>query len=180
MKLKTKRIIASIFLFFLIICLLGLNYIKFFGIPNPNIEKVPVETSSSKAINKALEEIVTNFNNSKEIEEYAKNNVKINAILNNYSIFINYTTDKTITYEFSYNNLILSIDVENEKENLEKFQKVYSILIQAIQKRLGNNENINQIVESIIKENKTYDGISVKEKDNNIINYKINITKKLK
>lgn len=180
MKIKTKRIIAWIFLFSLISCLLGLNYIKFFGGHNPNIKEVPVETSSSKAINNALNEIVTNFNKAEEIEEYAKNNIIIKATLNNYSIFISYTTDKTTTYEFSYNNLILSIDIENKSENLEKFQNIYSILIKSVQKRLENEENIDTIINSIIKENKAYDGITLEEKENNIINYKMNITKKLK
>ena len=180
MKIKTKRIIAWIFLFFLIFCLLGINYIKFFENDNPNIKEVPVETSSSKAINNALNEIVTNFNNSKEIDDYAKNNIIIKATLNNYSIFISYTTDKTTTYEFSYNNLILSIDIENKKENLDKFQNIYSILIKSVQKRLGNEENIDTIINSIFEENKIYDGITLEEKENNIINYKMNITKKLK
>ena len=177
-KKSKKRTIAWIFLILLIIALLALNYIKFFGSPNSNIEEVPVETSTSKAINTALKDIVTNFNQNDKIQEYANQEIVIKATLNQYSIFISYTTDTTITYEFSYDNLNLEISVEDTEENLETFKKVYAILIEAVQERIGNNNNIENEINSFLAGNEIYDGLEV-VKTNGLINYRMNITKRI-
>ena len=176
---KPKIVIAWILLFVLTSCLLFLNYLKFFGSPNPNIEERPIENSSSEAIQTALTQIVENFNSNVKIQEYSEKNIQLKAIQNQHSIFISYTTDTTVTYEFTYSNLLLSINIENNKENIEKFNKAYEILIQAIQERIGIEENIDLILDDIINKDKEYDGIE-KEISEDIIEYKINITKKLK
>lgn len=178
MKANNGRVIAWIFLIILIVCLLGLNYFKFFGTKNPNIEEKPVENSSSEAIQIALTEIVDNFNRNGMIQEYSKQEIDIRAVVNNHSIFISHTTDTTITYEFSYNNLMLAVKIENEPKNIEKFKQIYKILILAVQKRIGNIDNIDSIINKIINENKEYPGFTRTESDNTI-EYKINITKKL-
>lgn len=179
---KKKIIVAWFILIILIISLLSLNYIKFFGTKNPNIEEHPVENSTATAINTALKDIVKNFNNSEQVQEYVEQNVVIQASLNQYSIYINYITDTTVTYEFSYNNLNLDITIDNDQENLERFYKVYRTLIYAIQKRIGNEENLDALIDSFLSDSNKkieYDGIK-KEEKNQTIHYQINITKKLK
>lgn len=178
-KSNKKRIIAWFCLIVLMTCLLTLNYIKFFQTPNKNIEERPINNSSEQAVQTALEDIVRNFNNSQELKEYSSQNIKMKATLNQHSIYISYTTDTTITYEFSYNNLILSINVENNEENMKKFNQVYSILLKAIQKRINNTENnIDDIINKIVNEDIIYDGIT-KEKIDGTYFFQIDITKKL-
>lgn len=176
---KSKLIITWISLIVLVILLLALNYIKFFGKVNQYIEEKPVENSASLAINNALTEIVNHFNQNTLIQEYEKENIKINAILKNYSIYISYSTEnETTTYEFDYNNLILKISIENTKENLEKFQKIYKILIDACQKRLKNSMKSQEKIENIINGSIKWNGIT-KEEVNQLIFYQLDITKKI-
>lgn len=171
-----KKIIAWIMLFLMIILVLILSYIKFFSVGNPNIEEVPVENSSSNAIHLALEEITKNFNDDPKIDEYSKNNINIKAVVNNYSIYISYVTDTSITYEFTYDDLCLSILVSEENNNT--FKEVYAILIKAIQDRINNEENIDELINNFFTTDASYDGLSKSNVDGGI-EYKINITKKL-
>lgn len=177
-KNTKKGTIAWIILIVAIILVLVLTYLRFIKYSTKPIEERPVNNSSEVAIQKALEEVVTNFNNSEEIKLYLDEKIKIKAILNNHSIFISYEEDVTTTYEFLYNQLNLEITITNDKENLEKFNKIYSVLLKAIQKRIGNSENIDDIINEIVIENKDYEGIEKLKKDKTNY-YKINITKKL-
>lgn len=178
-KIKNKkRVIAWIVLIILTINFLTLNYIKFFGTKNPNIEEHPVENSTATAINTALKDIVTNFNNSQEIKAYAEQNIMIKATLNQFFIYISYSDGITTTYEFSYSNLKLDITIENEKENMERFEKIYKILIKAAQKRIGNTENIDDLIDEILNNNLKYNGI-IKEENEKTIHYQMDITKKI-
>ena len=175
-----KRIMAWIFLVLLACCFIIINYVKIFMSPNPSIKESPVENSSSEAIRIALNQIVENFNSSGQIQEYLDKNIEIKAIVNQYSIFISYAdTNTTTTYEFFYSNLQLSTTIENTSENVEKFNKIYEILIRAVQKRIGNEENLKPMIENIINEVVEYDGIH-EEKTEATIKYQIDITKKLK
>lgn len=157
---------------------LGISYIKFFKEPNQNLEEHPTENSSNQAINKALQQIVTNFNQNKKIEEYANQSINIKAVLNNHSIYISYVDTTSITYEFNYQNLELNIVVENNEENLNKFKTIYEILILAVQERLENTENIDSYVASFLDDTREYDGL-FKEVNAGTITYHMNITKKL-
>lgn len=168
-----------ILLIILITLILLLSYFKFFSQRNSSyIDEIPVENSSSEAINIALSQIVENFNHHEKIKQYQNENIKIKAILNNRSIYISYENDTIITYEFSYNNLYLTISVDNDKENLDKFKKIYEILIYAVQERLNNTDNIADYINSYLSNTDKYEGISQEVNGNNII-YKMNITKKI-
>ena len=179
-KEKIKIILAWIFLIFLIALFIYINYLKFFGfeINNNIIEEIPIENSSSHAIELALNEIVDNFNNDILVEENINEDIELSAYLNNYSIYVSYNSNDIVTYEFEYSNLVLSINVTNEEENLLKFNKIYEILIKAIQKRIGNNDDITNLVNNHLNENISYDGLT-KEINGDTIKYSINITKKL-
>ncbi len=176
---KNNRMFGWILLIILITLILLLSYFKFFSQRNSSyIDEIPVENSSSEAINIALSQIVENFNHHEKIKQYQNENIKIKAILNNRSIYISYENDTIITYEFSYNNLYLTISVDNDKENLDKFKKIYEILIYAVQERLNNTDNIADYINSYLSNTDKYEGISQEVNGNNII-YKMNITKKI-
>lgn len=177
---KRNTIGMWLILILLLVLLSILNYIKFFGIDNENIIEKPVENSTSEAINKALNQIVENFNQNQLIEEYRQQEkINIKAIRNNYSIFVSYSTEtETTTYEFYYGKLHLTIDVEKEEENLKKFKTIYKILIESCQKRIENEEDISEKIDQILNLETSWNGLFQEEKDN-IITYQIDITKKI-
>ena len=176
---KKNKTIGWILLIILIILILGLNYVKFFmNEPNENITETPVQNTTSEVEIKALQAIVDNFNKNDKIKQYEEQGIKLNAELNNHSIFISYATEETITYEFNYQSLELTINIRNDEENLTKFKKVYEILIYAVQERLENNENIDNYVKDFMEDAKDYTGLSKTVKDGSAT-YKMNITKKL-
>ena len=179
-KEKIKIFIAWIFLILLIFLFLFVNHIKFFRVEinESTIEETPVENSTAEAINLALTNIVDNFNKNPLIEQYKNEGITLGANLNNYSLYISYTSEDTITYEFNYSNLILNINITNSKENITKFNKVYEILIKAIQERINNEFDTTNMINKHLNENINYDGLS-KEINENIITYRVDITKKL-
>ena len=176
---KQKTVIMWICLIFLITLILALNYIKFFGSPNQNIREQPVENSTSEAIDNALLDIVNNFNNSTDVQELTKDSIVASAILKNYSIFISYTINESkTTYEFKYSNLNLTINISNDEENIEKFNKIYKILIKSCQKRLNNSDNINEQIDKFLNGEQELLGIT-RIRKNNLITYKMDITQKI-
>ncbi len=174
-----KNLLAWISLITLIILLLFLNYIKFFSQKNPNIEEKPVENSSSRAIETALSTIVENFNTNEELNTLKEENILLSATRKNYSLFITDIENENRTvYEFKYNNLKLSINVLDEKENLEKFNRAYKILIMSCQKRIQNEDIIDEKIEKFLNGEVEIEAIQ-KKKSGNIINYQMDITKKI-
>lgn len=174
-----KNLLAWISLITLIILLLFLNYIKFFSQKNPNIEEKPVENSSSRAIETALSTIAENFNTNEELNTLKEENILLSATRKNYSLFITDIENENRTvYEFKYNNLKLSINVLDEKENLEKFNRVYKILIMSCQKRIRNEDIIDEKIEKFLNGEVEIEAIQ-KKKSGNIINYQMDITKKI-
>ena len=176
---KSKNLIAWLLLIVLIIIILFITYIKYFSldVKNNNIEERTINESSSIAIHKALSEIAENFNN--KVKEYEQNNnITLSATLNNYSIFISYVSDTTTTYEFTYENLSLNIIINNNEENLEKFNVVYKLLIESVQERLNNKNNIDKLIENFLTTDINYDGF-VKIENSDTIKYQMDITKKL-
>jgi len=177
-KKDVKVIIAWGILILLIGMLLALNYIKFFGQPDEFIEERPVENSSEQAIDKALTQIIENFNEHEKIKTYADKGIDIKAILNHHSIYISYATDTTTTYEFTYQNLGLDIVIANEEDNVQKFQEIYEIVIYAVQQRLGNTQDISSYVSGFMNNKVQFDGLT-KTVQNDTIHYYMNITKKI-
>ena len=170
---------AWFLLIILIVISLILSYFKFSIDHNQYITEIPVENSTSQAIHLALTEIVNNFNNDDLITQYRNQNIDINAVLKNYSIFVSEQTDMVVTYEFSYSNMNLSIVIDNDEKNIEKFNRVAFIMIKAVQERMNNIANIDEnSIQSFLQGEKQFDGMSiVKEKEK--IKMIINITKKI-
>ena len=160
---KTK--VAWILLIVLIIISLVLSYFKVLSNNNKNISEVPVDNSAAKAVDLALKQIVENFNNDEKINEYTNQNINMNAVLNNRSIFVSYKTDKVITYEFIYNNFNLSVNIENNDENMKRFEKVFVILNNAVQKRLNNDIDTESIVHDFLNNKKEVSGLLIDKKD---------------
>ncbi len=176
---KIKKIITWIILIILIILLLALNYIKFIGLDNQNIQEKPSENSTATAINNALTEIVNNYNNNIEVENLTKEGIFTSAILKNYSIFITYVVnEQTTTYEFHYNNLILTTTTLNQEENLKKFLPIFKILINSCQERLNNNQNIDNTITEFLENRQEVNGLTQKKSDSKIV-YTIDITRKI-
>ena len=165
-------------LILLVVIILILSYIRFFSLDNSNIEERPVNESSSNAIHTALKEITMNFNQNSKIVDYADNNIVLKASVNNYYIYISYITEVTVTYEFYYDDLNLNITIDDDKNN-EEFGIIYQILIEAVQKRLNNEENVSNVANSFLVTGDSYEGLS-KIEDEDKVTYKMNITKKIK
>ena len=160
---KTK--VAWILLIVLIIISLVLSYFKVLSNNNKNISEVPIDNSAAKAVDLALKQIVENFNNDEKINEYANQNINMNAVMNNRSIFVSYKTDKVITYEFIYNNFNLSVNIENNDENMKRFEKVFIVLNNAVQKRLNNDIDTESIVHDFLNNKKEVSGLLIDKKD---------------
>lgn len=178
-KKEKKVLVAWIFLFILIILILTLSYVKFFSLDNSNIEERPINNSSSSAVHSALKDITTNFNKNPKIREYLNQGTKLKASVNNFSLFISYITDTTTTFEFTYDNLNLSIIVNTDEEEFLKFKVVYQLLIEAVQERLNNEDSLDIVINNFFTTDAIYEGLSKKEVDGGI-EYKIDITKRLK
>ena len=173
-----NTILAYLILIILIIAVLVLSYFKFFTDTNKNITEKPINNSAEEAINIALKEIVENFNNDEKINEYSNQNIKINATLKNNSIFVSYQTDRITTYEFIYGRLNLSTTIIDDEDNLKKFEKVFILLNNAIQKRLNETIDTENKIHSFLEKNKQINGIT-KVKSNGKIKITIDITKKI-
>ncbi len=176
---KKSKILGWLFLIVLITMALGVSYVKFFMNENKNIEEKPVENSASEAITKALKEITDNFNKNEKIKEYAEKNITIQATQNNNNIYILYETDETITYEFTYNNFLLTTTISNTEENLKIFKQIYEILIYATQERINNKNDIEKNITAFLNDEREYTGLT-KEVNQNYVTYKMNITEKIK
>ena len=173
---KTK--VAWILLIVLIIISLVLSYFKVLSNNNKNISEVPVDNSAAKAVDLALKQIVENFNNDEKINEYTNQNINMNAVLNNRSIFVSYKTDKVITYEFIYNNFNLSVNIENNDENMKRFEKVFVILNNAVPKRLNNDIDTESIVHDFLNNKKEVSGLLIDKKDK-MFRVSVNIIEKI-
>lgn len=178
---KSKTIFAWIILFVLIGATLILTYFKFFSADNSNITEIPTNNSTSNAIHKALKDITINFNQSPAVQTYnEQNNVKLNATANNFSIYISYITDTTTTYEFTYDNLHLNIIINSNEAKAEKFNVVYKFLIEAVQKRINNTNDINEEINKFLNNDDiSYEGLTKKVVEDNV-EYQMDITKKIK
>lgn len=181
---KFNDLIAKILLILLIISCVLLTYLKFFTsfMPNnKNITENPINESNSKAIHIALKNITVNFNQNNKVKDYEeKNNVNLEASVNNYSIFISYISENTITYEFVYNDLNLSTIIDHQiQQNNEKFNVICGFLIEATQKRINHTDNIDELINNFLYTNINYDGLTKKTLEEGV-QYTINITKKLK
>ena len=72
----------------------------------------------------------------------------------------------------------LTINISNDEENIEKFNKIYKILIKSCQKRLNNSDNINEQIDKFLNGEQELLGIT-RTRKNNLMTYKMDITQKI-
>lgn len=183
MKEKSKLYLAYFILAILIILILILTYIRFSSLSPVKIEERPINNSSSEAIQSALVDITTNFNKNTNVINYSNNNdVSLKASVNNFSIFINYIDDITATYEFTLEkkeDLSLKIIIsDNNEVDQNKFNTIYCFLVEAVQKRLNNNDDISNEINDFLINDIPCEGLNKKRTENGV-EYHINIMDKI-
>ena len=172
---KGKIAIAWILLIVLICSLGGITYIKFFSnitVDNNNTEDSNSVQQLSEEEKEILEKIVENFNKNKKISEYEQQKIIIKAAFENNAINIYYNSRANKNYSFTLENGFL---VNSNDSNDKEIQKVISLIIYANQERLGNNENIDKILDAFFNNDEEIDGLVVESTEANVITYKINI-----
>lgn len=182
MNNETKRVkkkstaLAWISLIILISAAGGLTYLKFFaGLETNTANTTPKETTSPVVL-EALTSIADNFNSDSKIEEYKKSNIDVNATVENTNIKITYKDKETKIYEFKLVTPNLVIETTS---NDPEFEKIFTIIVHAIQKRLDNKNNIDEYIKKFLEEEEEVEGLSKETIEANKIKYQINVSKKI-
>ena len=171
-KKSNKVVFAWIILILLVIIAGSLTYLKLF---------YTIETEAKNneeltpAIQNELQKIVDNFNNSELVKEKTKENITIKSKLENNVITVEYeSSERKEEYNYTFNNLILIIETDNDN-NI--FKEIFKIMIYAVQKRLGNENNVDNLIEGFINNTMEVDGLYRETIEANKITYNIDITK---
>ncbi len=181
MKNNKEKKKSTIGLWLLLIVLLataaGLTYLKYFY-----NEKIyyPEDIKLNSEIEEQLNEITNNFNKDTLTLEKLKENIVIEAKLQNDTIVVNYK-EKNITkeYNYKYNNNLLETEIDEETEI---FNQIFKIMVYATQKRLKNEkrEEIDKYVNDFLNNENEIEGLYKEMVEANIITYNIEITKIIK
>ena len=171
-KKSNKVVFAWIILVLLVIIAGGLTYLKFFYTKEKETEN---NEELTPAIQNELQKIVDNFNNSELVKEKTKENITIKSKLENNIITVEYeSSERKEEYNYTFNNLILIIETDNDN-NI--FKEIFKIMVYAVQKRLGNENNIDNLIEGFINNTMEVDGLYRETIEANKITYNIDITK---
>lgn len=171
-KKSNKVVFAWIILILLVIIAGSLTYLKFFYTKEKETEN---KEELTPKIQKELQKIVDNFNNSELVKEKTKENITIKSKLENNVITVEYeSSERKEEYNYTFNNLILIIETDND-DNI--FKEIFKIMIYAVQKRLGNENNIDNLIEGFINNTMEVDGLYRETIEANKITYNIDITK---
>ena len=171
-KKPNKVVFAWIILILLVIIAGSLTYLKFFYTKEKETEN---KEELTPKIQKELQKIVDNFNNSELVKEKTKENITIKSKLENNVITVEYeSSERKEEYNYTFNNLILIIETDND-DNI--FKEIFKIMIYAVQKRLGNENNIDNLIEGFINNTMEVDGLYRETIEANKITYNIDITK---
>ena len=171
-KKSNKVVFAWITLILLVIIAGSLTYLKFFYTIETNAEN---NEELTPAIQNELQKIVDNFNNSELVKEKTKENITIKSKLENNVITVEYeSSERKEEYNYTFNNLILIIETDNDN-NI--FKEIFKIMIYAVQKRLGNENNVDNLIEGFINNTMEVDGLYRETIEANKITYNIDITK---
>ena len=181
MKNNKEKKKSTIGLWLLLIVLLataaGLTYLKYFY-----NEKIyyPEDIKLNSEIEEQLNEITNNFNKDTLTLEKLKENIVIEAKLQNDTIVVNYK-EKNITkeYNYKYNNNLLETEIDEETEI---FNQIFKIMVYATQKRLKNEkrEEIDKYVNDFLNNENEIEGLYKEMVEANIITYNIEIKKIIK
>ena len=171
-KKSNKVVFAWIILILLVIIAGSLTYLKFFYTKEKETEN---KEELTPIIQNELQKIVDNFNNSELVKEKTKENITIKSKLENNVITVEYeSSERKEEYNYTFNNLILIIETDNDNNT---FKEIFKIMIYAVQKRLGNENNIDNLIEGFINNTMEVDGLYRETIEANKITYNIDITK---
>ncbi len=171
-KKSNKVVFAWIILILLVIIAGSLTYLKFFYTKENETEN---NEELTPAIQNELQKIVDNFNNSELVKEKNKENITIKSKLENNVITVEYeSSERKEEYNYTFNNLILIIETDNDN-NI--FKEIFKLMVYAVQKRLGNENNVDNLIEGFINNTMEVDGLYRETIEANKITYNIDITK---
>ena len=174
-KKSNKTAFAWIILILLVFIASGLTYLKFFYTRETEAEN---NEELTPAIQNELQKIVDNFNNSEIIKEKAKENITIKSRLENNVIIVEYeSSERKEEYNYTFNNLILITEIANDDN---AFKETFKIMVYAVQKKLGNENNIDNLLEGFINNTMEVEGLYRETIEANKITYNIEITKVVK
>lgn len=167
---KGKIITAWILLIILLGCTTGLVYLKNFK----QTETKPQEETDtvSEVVKTTLNTITSNFNNNANNYEEG---LTLHASLNDKTITITYTnkdTSNNINYVYDRNTFQLITTFQNTDKEIN--DKVFKLLALSCRQRLNSKEDITNILEEFITENKEVPGL-LKEETDTSTTYKIDI-----
>lgn len=171
-KKSNKVVFAWIILILLVIIAGSLTYLKLF-----NTIEIEAENNEelTPTIQNELQKIVDNFNNSELVKEKTKENITIKSKLENNVITVEYkSSERKEEYNYTFNNLILIIETDNDN-NI--FKEIFKLMVYAVQKRLGNENNVDNLIEGFINNTMEVDGLYRETIEANKITYNIDITK---
>lgn len=171
-KKSNKVVFAWIILILLVIIAGSLTYLKFFYTIETEAEN---NEELTPAIQNELQKIVDNFNNSELVKEKTKENIAIKSKLENNVITVEYeSSERKEEYNYTFNNLILIIETDNDN-NI--FKEIFKLMVYAVQKRLGNENNVDNLIEGFMNNTMEVDGLYRETIEANKITYNIDITK---
>ena len=148
---RSKILFAWLILIILILLIFGLIYIKFFQI-DTNDNNINGQNSSEVNSQKALEDLIDNFNNSQLLKQYKKDGIDMVAILESDKFSVEVIKgSNTNVYVFEYNYPELSCTIL--PDSMKEFDSLFEILLYENQKRLGNSDNIDNYVDGILNGN---------------------------
>ena len=158
---KKSIIKAWIILIILSLCLSGLIYTKKTYKPK---EEINEEVTLPATVVEALNNIVSNFNNNKDITELKeKNEIYVSTLEGKY-IIINYTKDENVT-EIRYEYDLIKHTLSSSSTNVDKvvFENIFKFLVSSCQERLENTNDVASYIDKFLEGESVY-GLS-KEAD---------------
>ena len=186
-KKKEKKPVSgfSIFIAWILLIIflsagVSLTYLKFFGsyFVNDDSKISSSDTDEeSKVILNALDGIVKNFNENSKISEYKAQNIIIESSLDGENIVVNYNdSSNNYSYKFNFDIPVLSVSVANSENDV--FKNIFTMMIYANQKRLGNEVNIDSYINGFYAGSLEVSGLSSESLDDSI-KYSLDISKKI-
>jgi len=175
---RGKIIFAWVLLILLVAMVLGLYYLKnYYKVKDD--EPIVDETHSS-VITGELTKIVDNFNNNSLINTYNSEGLNLEARLEELTIVVKYNLDGINgILEYSYDKQMAILMSSNLDENKEINDKIFKIMVLAVQERLGNTKGgLEEKIDSFIDDNAVIVGLEKEINETGYV-YKINIVNEI-
>lgn len=146
-------------------------------IPDPEFDEYPV--SSSKYLikqRKIIDEIVNNFNDVKLINKYINNYSFLRASSEGNTIVVDYKDNE---FEKKYIFVLDSneLSINSSIEDTSVLDKLFKIMVEANQRRLGNNNDFSDYFVRISNHSFSCKAFTISIKENNIVEYIIHVDK---